>query len=396
MRDLFQWPVMTPLIVIVVIQSILTMASYSIPVVASAAAVDIGLPPSAVGGAVSILYLTAMLTGLPSGEFIARFGAQRVFQATLILAGAGVLLFTLGHPLWALAGVMLIGAATAPMNPAGSHVLSRVSPPQWQPLIFSIKQCGTPAGGMLAGAILPPLIVLYDWRTALYVVPAFALLALLLSAICGVGPREPRRAGSRITLSDIVASLRFVWGNGPLRGYALAGMAFAGCQLALATYLVVYLWRELGMAPELAGLIFAVNHVSGITARVILGFIAGRWLTSRTILSILAIVMAAGLTMFAFSSADWPPSVFFFIAVIVGIGGNGWVGLFLSEIAILAPEGRAADATSGAQFFMYGGIVAGPSLGSAILALSNSYAALFVTFAVFALAAGLRLYRVTR
>ena len=75
MRELFQRQVMTPLLVILVAQSILTMGSYTIPVIASAAAADFGIPASAVGGAVSIVYLTAMIVGLPSGIFIARIGA---------------------------------------------------------------------------------------------------------------------------------------------------------------------------------------------------------------------------------------------------------------------------------------------------------------------------------
>lgn len=387
---------MTPLLVILAIQSVLTMGSYAIPVVASAAAVDFDLPASAVGGAVSIIYLTAMIVGLPSGAYIARFGAQRVFQVTLSFTAAGVLLISLAHPLWALLGAVVIGFSTAPMNPAGSHVLARVSPPRWQPLIFSIKQCGTPAGGMLAGAILPPLIVLYDWRTALYVIPAFVVVALLISATFGVGPKEPRRVGSRIALKDIASSLRFVWADRVQRGHALAGMAFAGCQLAMATYLVIYLWRELGLAPELAGLIFATVHISGIVARLVLGFAAGRWIATRATLPLLAYIMAAGLAAIALSSGEWPVWVFFVIAIILGIGGNGWVGLFLSEITILAPNDRAADATSGNQFFMYGGIVAGPALGGGIIAATDSYPALYFAFAGFALLAGLWLFFATR
>lgn len=396
MRDLLRAQVMTPLLVILAMQSVLTMGSYAIPVVASAAAADFDLPASAVGGAVSIIYLTAMIVGLPSGTYIARFGAQRVFQITLLFTAAGVLLITLAHPLWALLGAIVIGFSTAPMNPAGSHVLARVSPPRWQPLIFSIKQCGTPAGGMLAGAILPPLIVLYDWRIALYIIPAFVVAALLISAIFGVGPKEPPRPGRRLALKDIAGSLRFVWADRLQRGHALAGMAFAGCQLAMATYLVVYLWRELGLAPELAGLIYATVHVSGIVARVLLGFIAGQWITTRATLPLLAYIMAAGLAAVALSAESWPVWTFFAIAIVLGIGGNGWVGLFLSEITILAPDDRAADATSGNQFFMYGGIVAGPAFASGLVAATDSYQVLFLTFAGFALLAGAWLYLLTR
>ncbi|MDD9902269.1 MAG: MFS transporter [Rhodospirillaceae bacterium] len=396
MQDLLQRQVMTPLLVILAIQSVLTMGSYAIPVVASAAAEDFGISASAVGGAVSIVYLTAMIVGLPSGAFIARFGAQRVFQATLLCTATGTLLISLAHPLWALLGAVVIGFSTAPMNPAGSHVLARVSPPRLQPLIFSIKQCGTPAGGMLAGAILPPLIVLYDWRTALYVIPACVVGALLISQLFGVGPKEARRTGSGVALRDVVGSLRFVWTDRQQRGHALAGMVFAGSQLALATYLIVYLWRELGMAPELAGLIYATHHISGIAARILLGFVAGRWIATRTILPLLAYIMAAGLIAIALSDESWPVWVFYGAAVVLGIGGNGWVGLFMSEIALLAPDGRAADATSGNQFFMYGGIVAGPAIGSLLLGITDSYLVLFATFAGAVALAGAGLAVVTR
>ena len=396
MRDLFQRQVMTPLLVILIIQSILTLGSYSIPVIASAAAADFGISASAVGGAVSIVYLTAMIVGLPSGIFIARFGAQRVFQMILLCTATGAVLISLAHPLWALLGAIVIGFSTAPMNPAGSHVLSRVSPPRWQPLIFSIKQCGTPAGGMLAGALLPPLIVAYGWRSALYVIPACVLCALLISQIFGVGQKEPRRAGSGITLREVVSSLRFVWNDRLQRSHALAGMVFAGSQLALATYLIVYLWRELGLAPELAGWIYATHHISGIAARILLGFVAGKWIATRTVLPLLAYIMAAGLVAVALSNESWPVWVFYGVAILLGIGGNGWVGLFLSEIAILAPDGRAADTTSGNQFFMYGGIVTGPAIGSLLLGATDSYPVLFLTIAGAVTLAGAGLSLVTR
>ncbi|MBI10690.1 MAG: hypothetical protein CMM55_14325 [Rhodospirillaceae bacterium] len=396
MRDLLQRQVITPLLVILTIQSILTLGSYSIPVIASAAAADFGISASAVGGAVSIVYLTAMIVGLPSGIFIARFGAQRVFQMILLCTATGAVLISLAHPLWALLGAIVIGFSTAPMNPAGSHVLSRVSPPRWQPLIFSIKQCGTPAGGMLAGALLPPLIVAYGWRSALYVIPACVLCALLISQVFGVGQKEPRRAGSGITLREVVSSLRFVWNDRLQRSHALAGMVFAGSQLALATYLIVYLWRELGLAPELAGWIYATHHISGIAARILLGFVAGKWIATRTVLPLLAYIMAAGLVAVALSNESWPVWVFYGVAIVLGIGGNGWVGLFLSEIAILAPAGRAADTTSGNQFFMYGGIVTGPAIGSLLLGATDSYPVLFLTIAGAVTLAGAGLSLMTR
>ena len=227
--------------------------------------------------------------------------------------------------------------------------------------------------------------MLYDWRTALYIIPAFVIGALLISQVFGVGPREPQRTGSGVALRDVVSSLSFVWTDRLQRGHALAGMVFAGSQLALATYLIVYLWRELGMVPELAGLIYATHHISGIVARVLLGLVAGRWIATRTILPLLAYIMAVGLVAVALSDA-----------IVLGVGGNGWVGLFMSEIAILSPDGRAADATSGNQFFMYGGIVAGPAIGSLLLGATDSYLVLFLALAGAIAVAGIGLSIITR
>jgi hypothetical protein len=45
---------------------------------------------------------------------------------------------------------------------------------------------------------------------------------------------------------------------------------------------------------------------------------------------------------------------------------------------------------------MYGGIVAGPLFGSGVIAITDSYPALFAIFAAFSLVAGFWLYRVGR
>ena len=110
----------------------------------------------------------------------------------------------------------------------------------------------------------------------------------------------------------------------------------------------------------------------------------------------LAYIMAAGLIAVALSNESWPVWVFYGVAIVLGIGGNGWVGLFLSEIAILAPAGRAADTTSGNQFFMYGGIVSGPAIGSLLLGATDSYPVLFLTIAGAVTLAGAGLSLATR
>ena len=75
---------------------------------------------------------------------------------------------------------------------------------------------------MLAGAVLPPLLLAHDWRIAFAVVPAAALALAVLAPWGRLGGREidvaQRSDGSM--LSGTVDSLRSVFTSAPIRAVA--------------------------------------------------------------------------------------------------------------------------------------------------------------------------------
>ena len=167
---------------------------------------------------------------------------------------------------------------------------------------------------------------------------------------------------------------------------------FLGLNMTLSV-LPLFVEGELGGTDAQVGIAVSSFGLAAACIRPIIGPLGDRHGRQRLIVSG---AIVAGLATIALSTDDWPLWIFFGLAVILGIGGNGWVGLFLSEITLLAPDDRAADATSGNQFFMYGGIVAGPAIGSVLVGATDSYPVLFLTFAGFAALAGVGLYFVTR
>ncbi len=388
-----------PLVAILAMQSTITMGSYGIPVIAPDAAADLGMAREHVGFLVSTIYLVAMTTGLATGVLIARLGPTRVFQLMLASVSAGAALLISGGAPAAFAGAVLIGLATGPMNPAGSHVLARTVPPRWRALAFSLKQCGTPAGGMLAGALLPPLLLAFDWRLAFAVVPATALVLVAVAPLGGLGAREPGPGeGSGVPTSrGVVAgtadALRIVLVEPRIRAVALTGACLAACQLALSTYLVLYLRDVVAMAPAVAGATFAVLHVSGVAARIGLGLVADRAVAASRLLVALAAAMAAGLVLIALFSSHWPAAAVLAVIALTGASGNGWVGLFFLELAKLSPQGRTAEVAGGAQFVMYGGIVAGPLALGALLGRGLPYQTCIALLAALAAGAALGLGR---
>ena len=381
-----------PLIAILAMQSVITMASYGIPVIAPDAAEDLGMAREHVGFLVSTIYLVAMFTGLTAGVWVARFGPTRLFQALLASVVAGTALLLAGGLYAAFAGAVLLGFATGPMNPAGSHVLARKAPIEWRAVAFSLKQCATPAGGMLAGAILPPLVVVLDWRMAYAVVPAAALALIALASFGGLGTREADvgDVGKGIVrgTADALGTVLF---DPDIRTVALIGACFAACQLALSTYLVLYLRDIVVMTPAAAGATFAVLHVAGVAARIGLGFVADRLVTADRLLVAIGVTTTVGLSTIALFTPTWSATAILVVVAVTGASCNGWVGLFYLELAKLSPDGRTAEIAGGGQFVMYGGIVAGPLAFGALLGFGVRYETCLAMLAILAAGAAVGL-----
>ena len=385
MKDLVASGALRPLAGIMLMHSALTTAAYAVPVIAPVAAPDMGLAPESVGFLVAAMYFAAMVTAPVSGILIARFGPARMFQALLLGIALGCALFSLSTAVTAFAGSLLIGCATGPMNPVGSHVLVRAAPARWRAFVFSVKQCATPAGGMIAGVLMPPLSLAFGWQAAMLTIPIAAVALMTIAPMSTRGVGGGPVAGGGMLLA-IVRSLRSVLLDAGLRRVALTGAAFAGCQLAIGSYLVVYLWRVAELSPAMAGLAFSTMHVAGIASRIVLGAIADRHVSSQTLLAGLALVMALSFAALTFVSSAWPVPALFAVTIAVGVSSNGWVGLFFSELARLAPADQTAEIAGGGQSVMYAGIVAGPLVFGALLGASGSYALCLWLFAAIALA----------
>ena len=384
------WPIEAPTLItrplatIFVIQALMTMASYSLAVIIPDAAGDIGLSPDAVGYLTGAMFLTAMLTGPATPVLIRMLGATRVFQWLIALIAFAAFALIAAHPVLAFLGAVVIGLATGPMNPSGSHVLARVSPRRWLPLVFSIKQCGTPAGGMLAGAVLPVLALELGWQSALAVLPAAACVLILLTPLGKLGDRSLEAPSNGRVVEEMLGSLRAATATPALRQVCLSGACLGACQLALASYYVVYLWSVAGMSTTAAGRTFVVFHIVGIVARIVLGTMAERWVPTRTLLGLLGGAMALGIVGAGYIDETSSLLYIYGVTALLGASANGWVGLFFAELARLVPN-QAALVAGGGQFVMYLGIVLGPVIFAALLTTTGSYPLCFAVFTAIAL-----------
>ncbi len=388
--------VVFPTLAMLAVLTIGSMAQFAVAVVAPEAAPDIGVDATYIGVFTTIVYVFAMLSGATTGAFVGRYGAIRVCQFTMLTAAAAMSVFTLATPVAAMVSAVLLGCAYGPFNPASAHVLAGVSTPQWRPLVFSIKQAGVPLGGMLAGLVVPLLAIRFRWEVGLLAVASVALVVMIMLQPSRRDFDADRKPGRLFASLSVLTPLRLVFGDRILRRFAITGFAYAGCQVSVGAFYVVYLVAALEMPLVKAGLMFAFLQFGAVFGRVFWGVVAERIVSTRTLLVCLGGLSAVCLGITAALTPAWPLAIVMVLGFVLGASSFGWVGIFLSEIAHLAPEGKASEATGGVQFVYFGGVVVVPPCFGAIINLTGSYTIAFLTIAGLATGAAIYLMQPVR
>ena len=213
-----------------------------------------------------------MLSAVLSVSFIHRYGAVRVSQF-IMLAGIGlVAAAALGGTVPALVlGGILLGCGYGATAPTSSHLLMKRTPANIRNLVFSIRQIGVPLGGVFAGIIVPPLVLDYDWQTAMAVqiVPALIMLALL--QIIRKEYDADRDPAVKINARGLVGPLSLLKTMPEIRAMAVMGFFYAGVQLCFVSFTSVHLFTEAGFDLVAAGAMLATYQISGVVSRPIWG-----------------------------------------------------------------------------------------------------------------------------
>lgn len=361
---------------------------YCAPVMAPAAAPLLGVAPATVGYFVTVAYLGSMIGTVTAGGWVARFGPIRVSQVGMLLCGSGLAIAASGALPAVLAGALLIGLGYGPATPASSAILARAAPPGMLALTFSIKQTGVPLGTAIAGAAVPGMVLLLGWQgTALAIGIVCALFAAVIAPVRSRYDGERNRAAP-VSLRSAIAPALLVMGNRPLLLLALTSFLYGGVQITLVAYLVTFLTESFALSLVLAGMVMAASQLASVAGRVLWGIFADRFVTRRATLGMLGVGM--GITgLFALAAGpDWPLWATFAFAMALGATAVGWNGVFLAELARMAPKDRVSDVTGGASFFTFLGVVVTPPLFHLVLGLSGSYGVTYALFGLPALATG--------
>jgi MFS family permease len=360
------------------VQVVSSFAAAAVPLLGPILMQRWNLPPESIGyvsAAVSLGICWCLACG---GPMLDHHGPIRTLQLGLAAICLGLLLLSQPAATLGFVGALVLGLGTAPNNPAGSTMLMRTAPPRHRNLIFSIRQAGVPLGGAIAGVSVAPVVDRLGLAQTLWLVAAVVGLSLLAvqpfrrPLDLERGPANRRWPRMFLSPSALRRSAEVIRSHPLLPLVTGMGISFSIAQASVQAFTATYLVTQHGKGLAEAGYFVAVLLVASTFSRIVLGWLADRWRRGLLLLCLLLLVTSAALILFVWSAAG-PPWALYGCVALIGATSLGWNGVYMAELARLAPPARIGDVTSAANLFGFAGSFCGPLVFALIASRTGSF-----------------------
>ena len=300
------------------------------------------------GWGLSSFFGAAMVGSILLGRLSQRIGALN--QMTLALGLSIVVQLALAATAQSfgaiIAFLVVAGLANAANQTSVNLALGQAELPRLG-LAVSIKQSGLPTATLLAGFAVPSLALTVGWRWAYVASAAFTLVALAVvrSAVRsstparGTAPSTPESSSRDLLLGAAVGAF-LAFGAGSLNAWGVGSGVDAG------------------LGEGMAGLLLSVGAATGITLRIISGWISDTMRAAPfRVGGISALLGSVGMGLLAVRSPGTH------IAATLVAFGAGWIWPVFTNFGVVRANPQAAGAATGVtQMGVYVGVFVGPLL----------------------------------
>lgn len=366
-------------------QAAVAMIRLGLPALMPLVRDEFALDRAQVGLVTSLTNMGAAAAGVPAGKMVDRVGERLVIVCGNIISGL-VVLGVLGATDFGLlmAVFLAAGFSTTVSVPAGGVLIQRWFSRHERGMAMGVRQTGIPIGGALAALILPSVAMTTDWRTALSLAGAVAIvLGAAFAYLYREPPSEPRYISARES-NGLFSLLR----RKEVSALALFSFAFGGAQWCFLTYISLYLTDTLGASVLLAGTVLGVAQMAGAGGRIIWGMVSDRLFRGSRVpvLLVISLVAITATVAMALSSAQTPFVVVAGLAAVLGFTLQGWNGLphvLAPELAGPRAAGLAVGLVNSAGFV---GVIVFPPVFGYLVDATGSYRAAWMALIVLAMA----------
>ncbi len=363
-----------------------TVSALTLAAIAPFAAKAYGVPVYMIGYQASVFALGIIIALVFGGNLSLRWGAMRVNQAGLVLLGVGTAALSIPSFVTVIPASLSLGIGYGALTPSASHILVRYTPAHRRNVVFSLKQSGVPLGGVLTATLMPVITVTAGWQWTLWL-DACAAFAMALFMQRWRSRWDDDRVASTPLATNPLGAVAIIWRRPQLRLMAFAGAGIVASQICMQSYTVAMFYEQYSLPLIQAGWILTVAQVGGVCGRLFWGWYADRIRDALLVLSLLTGTLVIANLGVATLALGWGGPLVYVLFFMLGMTASGWNGVFLGEVARVAPPGQVSPATGGALFFVNVSSIASPMVFALAYTTLDSYSGSFGLLVVPSLAA---------
>lgn len=298
----------------------------------------------------TFIFLGVILVSPHLSGLMSRFGSARLMAVATAIMSLGMLAVLHGSWWSTMLACAVYGLCYGLYSPASASVVASRAPPGRRALFMSLRQCGVPFAGAIAGRVLPWIVLAWGWRAGALgvsvVIAAGAVMTFLLPGAFRVAASETAGApaAARASGDSTWRALgeRYSLPRG-MRAPVAAAIALAVSQIALSSFAYFYLLEVTRVTPVQAGAYLSNTLIASVVGRLAVGWLADRIGSAMRALVLIQVVSAAAclaLPAIAGGAPDW---ALLLLAIASGVSTGSWSPIFMTAISNLAPAGRMAD-----------------------------------------------------
>lgn len=327
---------------------------------------DLLLSNTKLGLFTSILYLGALISGIPSGFFSDRWGVPAAISAGLVIQGIfmGFVAFISSFYLMVFM-LFIAGLGYGSVNPATSIGIIKWFETKWRATAMAIKQMGFTAGNMAAAALLPAIAEIVGWRNTIVIIAISVFSCGVINYFCYPAKfKKNYKCVNKPSGSTSLKKNKAAWKNKQIIFWSVLSVFFAAVQLSGTVYMTVYLVDRFEYSKVMAGMFLSITQGGGALGRLIWGRISDLYFSDHREKEIILVGFIAASTCIAFGILPVNTNlvVMGIVAVVFGFTAIGFNVLFLTHIGEIAGPEKAGQAIGFWVTIAYIGAVISPPL----------------------------------
>jgi len=356
-----QWTILLMLFTIHVLTSV---GMFSIPPLIPLMKKELGLNHTQVGMLSGSFFLGVALNSVIAGWAIDLLGVRKmILLGTILLSGS--LLAAACLPLYAAMLVLFVAAGIGycVVTPSTNKAVMYWFSERLRATVMGFKQTGINAGGFLAGIVLPPLALAFNWRWAL--LAAGLIVAGTLSFILFLFKKNASGA-LFIPIGQWFEKFKQVIYERNILLLSVEAFFRVGAQMAFFTYLVLFLQKALNLNLIVSSFLFAVAQGSGALGRIVWGVISDKIFGGRrkSVYLLIGLIAAVIFFLMGLLNPKTPLGVVFVTVICLGFTAAGHQGVGLTIMGESVGVELTGTATGlGQSLSFLGAVTASPGFG---------------------------------